>query len=63
MLRSRGYKAGDLRKAVEYGEGLDRDQALEKVDRQDLNKDRVRYTITYDPKLPLIPPILNKILV
>ena len=61
LLLSRGYKAGDLRQAMEYGMGLDRETALEKVLREEnKNKGRVRYIVTYDPKLPLLPPILSK---
>ena len=40
---------------------LDRDNVLDKVIRQDnTNRSRVRYTITYDPKLPNISSILTK---
>ena len=40
---------------------LDRDAALEKVAREERSDgDRVRYTITFDPKLPYLPPILSK---
>ena len=40
--------------------GLDREAALEKVGRENKNIGRVRYTITYDPKLPHLPHILHK---
>ena len=40
--------------------GLDRELAMEKVERENKNEGRVRYTITYDPHLPKIPPILKK---
>ena len=60
MLLSRGYKAAMLNQVMEYGLSLDRDQALEKVERENTNQKRVRYTITYDPKLPSLPPILVK---
>ena len=60
LLLSRGYKAGELRKAIEYGMGLDREQTLDKVVREDKNLGRVRYTITYDPKLPHLPAILGR---
>ena len=60
LLLSRGYRAGDLRKAIEYGMKLDRDQTLKKVQREEKNKGRVRYTITYDPKLPHLPAILSR---
>ena len=46
QLLSRGYKASDLRLAVEYGKGLDREKSLEKVEREETNQGRVRYTIT-----------------
>ena len=55
-LLSRGYRAGDLKKAIDYGMGLNREETLEKVVREDKNLGRVRYTITYDPKLPHLPP-------
>ena len=51
LLLSRGYKASDLRLAVEYGKGLDREKSLEKVEREETNQGRVRYTITYDTRL------------
>ena len=60
LLLSRGYKAGELRQAMEYGMGLDRELSLEKVERENKNEGRVRYNITYDPLLPAIPPILRK---
>ena len=60
LLLSRGYKAGDLNKAMEYGMGLDREETLKKVVREDKNAGRVRYTITYDPKLPHLPAILGR---
>ena len=60
LLLSRGYKAGAVRQAIHYGKWLDRDRALEKVTREEKNKGRVRYTITYDSKLPPLPHILNK---
>ena len=61
LLLSRGYKAGDLRKAMEYGSKLDRNKALEKVQKvENRNSSRVHYTITYDPKLPHLPEILKK---
>ena len=60
LLLSRGYKPGDLRKAVQYGMGLNRGQALEKVVTQDKNQGRVRYNITYDPRLPHLPAILGR---
>ena len=61
LLISRGYKAGDLRHAIEYGMGLDREKALEKVQREEnRNEGRVRYTIVYDSKLPHLPHILGK---
>ena len=61
LLRSRGYKAGDLQKAVEYGLKLDRDKALEKVTKKDdKNRGRVRYTVVYDSKLPQLPKILER---
>ena len=59
-LLSRGYKPGQLRKAIEYGMALNREKTLEKVAREDKNVGRVRYTITYDPKLPLLPAILGR---
>ena len=34
MLVARGYKAGELRVAIEYGLDLDREAALEKVSRK-----------------------------
>ena len=40
--------------------GLDREASLEKVERENVNQGRVRYTITYDPQLPKIPAILHK---
>ena len=58
-LLSRGYKPGQLRKAIEYGMALDREKTLEKVEREDKNVGRIRYTITYDQKLPLLPAILK----
>ena len=60
QLLSRGYKAGELRQAIEYGMGLDRERSLEKVERENKNEGRVRYNITFDPKLPKLPPILRK---
>ena len=61
VARSRGYKAGDLRKALEYGKSLDRVKSLDKVAREEQkNEGRVRYTITYDSKLPHLPHILGK---
>ena len=61
LLLSRGYRAGALRKVIDYGMGLDRDASLEKVQREDQkNGGRVRYTITYDSKLPHLPQILSK---
>ena len=60
MLHARGYKAGD-RKAIEFGEKMDREKTIEKVVKEDYkNKGRVRYTITFDPKLPHLPAILSK---
>ena len=60
LLLSRGYKASDHRLAVDYGKVLDREMSLEKVEREETNQGRVRYTITYDPKLPALAPILTK---
>ena len=40
--------------------GLNREETLEKVVREDKNLGRVRYTITYDPKLPHLPAILGR---
>ena len=39
---------------------MDRARALEKVEREETNQARVRYTITYDSKLPHLPIILSK---
>ena len=61
MLLGRGYKAGDIRQAIEFGERMNREETLEKVVREDKkNRGRVRYTITFDPKLPHLPAILSK---
>ena len=60
MLLGRGYKAGDIRQAIEFGEKMDREKTIEKVARENKNRSRVRYTITYDPKLPHLPAILSK---
>ena len=37
--------------------GMDRDQALNRVQRES-GEQRVRYILTYEPKLPSIPSIL-----
>ena len=60
MLRGRGYKNKILKHCIEEGLQMDRDKALEKVEKGVNNSNRVRYTITYDPKLPYISPILFK---
>ena len=61
MLLGRGYKAGDIKQAIEFGVKMDREETIEKVIREhNKNKGRVRYTITYDPKLPHLPAILSK---
>ena len=61
MLLGRGYKAGDIRQAIEFGVKMNREETIEKVVREDnKNRNRVRYTITYDPKLPHLPAILSK---
>ena len=61
MLLGRWYKAGDIRQAIEFGERMNREETLEKVVREDnKNRGRVRYTITFDPKLPHLPAILSK---
>ena len=61
LLLSHGYKAGDLRAAMDYGRQLDRNTALNKVLRDNkTNAGRVCYTITYDPKLPHLPAILGR---
>lgn len=61
MLLGRGYKAGDIRQAIEFGVKMNREETIEKVVREDnKNRNRVRYTITYDPKLLHHPGILNK---
>ena len=39
MLLSKGYKAKYLKAAIEYGMQLDRDQALEKVTREEGKND------------------------
>ena len=40
---------------------MDREKTIEKVVREDnKNRGRVRYTITFDPKLPHLPAILSK---
>ena len=38
---------------------LDRDQTLEKVQREEKSRGRVRYTITFYPKVPHLPNILS----
>ena len=61
LLISRGYKAVHLKSAMEYAMNLDREEALKKVQRADsANIERVLYTITFNPKLPFLPSILNK---
>ena len=60
QLLSRGYKAGELRKVNDFGMKIDRDKALEKVRKEEKNEGRVRYTVTYPPKLPHLPAILGK---
>ena len=61
LLLSRGYKAGNIRKAIDYGLQLDREKALDKVIRkEEKNLGRVRYTIVYDAKLPELPKILQR---
>ena len=56
----RGYKSGVVDEAVQYGLALDRTEALKKVAREEALQKRVRYNITFDPKLPKLPPILVK---
>ena len=51
----------DIRQAIEFGVKMNREETIEKVVREDnKNRNRVRYTITYDPKLPHLPAILSK---
>ena len=61
LLISRGYKPCHLKSAMEYALTLDREEALKKVERADsANSERVRYTITFNPKLPFLSSILKK---
>ena len=61
LLLSRGYKAGELQKTIEWDMELERDAVIDKVVRNDdKNKGRVKYTITFDPKLPKISSILSR---
>ena len=59
MLRSRGYSHQLLEETLTWARGLDRNQLLKKVVRGP-GEDRVRYIVTYDPRLPAIPAILSQ---
>ena len=59
-LLVRGYKNKSLDQAFMWGLSLDREDAIKKVVRGMEVSNRVRYTATYDPKLPSLPPILVK---
>ena len=59
MLLARSYKPDMLNKVMESAMEMDRSQALEKVQRGE-HEPRVPYIVTFDPRLPAIPPILQK---
>ena len=59
-LLERGYRPAQLNEALKFGLSLDREEAINKVSREDRVSQRVRYTTTYDHKMPDLPPILIK---
>ena len=59
-LLNRGYKPAMLNDAMKYGLELNREDSLRKVERENKTENRVRYTITFDPKLTPLSPILVK---
>ena len=59
-LLERGYRPAQLNEALKFGLSLDREEAINKVSREDRVSQRVRYTTIYDPKMPDLPPILIK---
>ena len=61
LLLGRGYNARMLSEVIGMARSMDRDQALEKVERVKMGEeDRVHYVVTYDPRLPPIPQILGR---
>ena len=59
LLLGRGYKPSMLKEVLDAAKRLDREQTLARVDRGQ-GEDRVRYVVTFDPRLPPIPHILGK---
>ena len=61
LLLDRGYRRGVVRSAISRAERLDRDEALEKVVREEEQTNRrVRFVVEYDPRLPQISRILKR---
>ena len=59
MLLARSYRPDMLNKVMQAAMELDRSQTLEKVQREE-HEPRVPYVVTFDPRLPAIPAILQK---
>ena len=59
MLLARSYQPGMLNKVIKAAMEMDRAQTLDKVQR-DQPEPRVPYVVTFDPRLPAIPAVLQR---
>ena len=59
MLVDRGYKNNIINNAIEKAKCIPRSKALEKVTKKKQGS-RPVFAITFDPRLPSIPQIVNK---